>query len=725
MRVRPKPMPSCTVASITVLEKANFERLSDVDVASAVRAANASGLRVRLRPERVDHLELWIRGYGSTERHYRTWRKPIQGESRTLEVFRRIVVVARLHDDPHVLIKMFKDIPVADIEALLPHAEVEMSWRDRALLLGGGAGTLGTTALKISKIALSVAMLGKLAWIVLVGTAMIGYRTFAGYRRARSSRDSQRTKNLYFQNLSNNGAALATLIAMITQEELKEAILAYALCHNEAAENWTAVELVQRADELPRATAQRPLRFCCRGCSRNLAAVWAVLPDGFARPAGRGSGGAIARALEPTLLRRLSPRVLRENARAAAAGNTTIMPPMRPNHAPAAGGRRKPWVELRSAGMQTFIYERMIKGASPDAQPGDCVAVYDRRGELFGYGLYNPRSRITLRMLRFGGPELEGDFWERGIQRAATLRHETLRLPERTGAYRLVHAEGDGLPGLIVDRYADVLSVEVFSIGIWYRMEELLPLLHTAAGTRHHVVQVDERVQQLEGFHTKELRSSELPHSVNVTEDGVRFRVEFDLGHKTGFFCDQRENRKRLAGLTRDADVLDLCCYTGGFGLHAATNGKARSVTCVDLDEKAIALAKKNANLNQVRVDTVQSDVFGYMRQMQTNACTYDMVVLDPPKLIFGRRDEGEGERKYQDLNRLAAGLVRPGGLLLTCSCSGALDRGPFVELVLSSVRHAGRDCQVLDISGAAADHPISPRCPESAYLKAVWLRIL
>ena len=231
-----------------VLEKANFERLSDIDVVKAVRAASASGLRVRLHPNRVDHLELWIRGYGTTERCYRTWRKPIRGEPRTLEVFRRIVVVARLHDTPHVLVKMFKDIPVADIEALLPHAEVEMSWRDRALMLGGGAGTLGTTALKISKIALSFAMLGKVAWIVLVGAAMIAYRTFTGYRRARSARDSQRTKNLYFQNLSNNGAALATLIAMTTQEELKEAVLAYALCHKPDAENWTAAELAKQAN---------------------------------------------------------------------------------------------------------------------------------------------------------------------------------------------------------------------------------------------------------------------------------------------------------------------------------------------------------------------------------------------------------------------------------------------------------------------------------------------
>ncbi len=387
--------------------------------------------------------------------------------------------------------------------------------------------------------------------------------------------------------------------------------------------------------------------------------------------------------------------------------------------------RESPWVALRSAAYQTFIYQKMVDQASPGARPGDCVAVYDRRGALFGHGLYNPRSAISVRMLRFGEGALDEGFWRDVIGRAAALRRHRLGLDAVTNAYRLIHAEGDDLSGLVVDRYGDVLSVEVFSLGMWRLLDRLLPLLHEAAGTRHHRVHVDERVQRQEGFTAEPVVSDRCPGSVNVAEHGVRFRVQFEGGHKTGFFCDQRENRRRLAELARESSVLDVCCYSGGFGLCAKVLGGAAEVTCVDLDEAAVAMARVNANLNQVRVDTVQADAFTYMRQMQVNRRQYDVLVLDPPKLIFGRNDTEEGRRKYADLNRLAAGLVTPGGLLLTCSCSGAMGRDEFVSLVTASVRQAGRSVQILAVTGAGMDHPVSPRCSESSYLKAVWVRVL
>lgn len=381
-------------------------------------------------------------------------------------------------------------------------------------------------------------------------------------------------------------------------------------------------------------------------------------------------------------------------------------------------------MELRSVAYRPFIYQKMVKQVSSDAEPGVCVSVYDRRGALFGHGLFNPRSEIALRMLNFDATPIDGAFWQTAIDRAVQLRTRILRLKECTDACRLIHAEGDDLSGLIVDHYGDVLSLEIFSLGMWRLLPELLPILHAAAGTRHHTVRVDERVQQQEGFSAETIRSKGLPASVKVVEHGVRFQIEFERGHKTGFFCDQRENRLQLARMVGDASVLDLCCYTGGFGLYAKVLGKAREVTCVDLDEHAIALAKRNANLNQVRLDAVQADAFTYMRQMQSNERTYDVVVLDPAKLIPSRLEMEEGLRKYLDLNRLAASMVKPDGLLLTCSCSGALARSDFVELVLRATRQAGRESQILNLTGAGPDHPVSPRCPESAYLKAVWLRL-
>ncbi len=232
-----------------LLEKTNFEHLSDVQIEAAVHAANSRGLRVRLHPERVDYLAIWVRGRGTDERDRRTLRHPVRGETRTIDIFRRIAVLARLRDDPHIIIKLFKDIPIEDVEALLPHAEIEMTLRDRALLIGGSAGTLGSTAGKVFGLLKGMAALTSLLWVVLIGAAMLTYRTFMGYRRARSNRDSQRTRHLYYQNLGNNGAALHTLTSMIAQEELKEAVLAYAFCHQSSDQSWTPRELADRVAE--------------------------------------------------------------------------------------------------------------------------------------------------------------------------------------------------------------------------------------------------------------------------------------------------------------------------------------------------------------------------------------------------------------------------------------------------------------------------------------------
>jgi 23S rRNA (cytosine1962-C5)-methyltransferase len=211
---------------------------------------------------------------------------------------------------------------------------------------------------------------------------------------------------------------------------------------------------------------------------------------------------------------------------------------------------------------------------------------------------------------------------------------------------------------------------------------------------------------------------------VTIEENGVRYRVLFEGSHKTGFFCDQRDNRKRFATFTGGKSVLDVCCYTGGFGITALKTGGAAEATCVDLDEKAIATARDNANLNAVRPALVHSDAFGYLRQMATNGREYGVVVLDPPKLIPGRLDIAQGKRKYFDLNVLALGVVEPGGLLLTCSCSGLLSPEEFLILLRAAARKAGRSVQVLGMSGAAPDHPVGLEALEGAYLKAAWLRV-
>jgi 23S rRNA (cytosine1962-C5)-methyltransferase len=269
-----------------------------------------------------------------------------------------------------------------------------------------------------------------------------------------------------------------------------------------------------------------------------------------------------------------------------------------------------------------------------------------------------------------------------------------------------------------------VLSVEVFSLGMYQRIGPILALCAERLGTSHYRVNVDDRVAAQEDFSGRPLASPKLPPRVTIHEHGIRYRIHFDEAHKTGFFCDQRDNRRDLARYCAGRSVLDLCCYTGGFGLNALIRGQARQVTCVDLDEKAVALAKENGNANQVRLDTVHADAFGYMRQMAANSLSYGVIVLDPPKLIPDRDEIAPGKRKYFDLNVLAMKLVEPGGMLVTCSCSGLLAAADFLGILRAASRTAGRPAQLLAVTGASADHPVAIDTPESAYLKVAWLRM-
>ncbi len=385
---------------------------------------------------------------------------------------------------------------------------------------------------------------------------------------------------------------------------------------------------------------------------------------------------------------------------------------------------RTPWVQLKTFSYHPTLYPAMIRGASPDAKAGDLVSVYDKDGQPFGAGFYHPRARVPLRVLHHGIELFTEDHLLARLDRAIDLRLSLLNLPSTTNAFRVVHSDGDGLSGLVVDRFADVLSLGVHSLGVSQRLPRWLPLLHQRLGTRTAHVQVDERAARLEGIPTRAF-SKERPRPVKIEEHGVRYEVDFEEGHKTGFFCDQRENRRHLASFCAGKRVLDLCCYTGGFSLAAKILGKAEDVTGVDLDEDAIKQAQRNANLNQARVNWVHCDAFTWARQMQRNAERWDVVVVDPPKLVFDRDDTEGGMKKYEDLNTLAISLLRDNGLLVSCSCSGMLAAPDFEHLVIRAAHRHGRRLQILEQTGAGADHPVLSTCPESRYLKLLWSRVV
>jgi 23S rRNA (cytosine1962-C5)-methyltransferase len=399
-----------------------------------------------------------------------------------------------------------------------------------------------------------------------------------------------------------------------------------------------------------------------------------------------------------------------------------------------------PTVLLSKPSSHPNVFRKRIRSIEGNPQVGDWVAVYyedEEAGQvhLFAYGIYNPKSEVALRLVRWSSELPDEAYWDSIVERAIALRTDTLRLDHSTDTYRVIHAEADGVPGVVVDRYGDCLSAEVFSIAMAPRVEALLSSLARRLGTKHWLIQPSPHLQSQEGYLWSTRSNPELPSQVTVNENETQYRVHFGTGHKTGFFCDQRDNRLKLAEFAPGRTVLDLCCYTGGFAVMAAKRGGAAEVTGVDLDAEPLLTAKQNAGLNQVKIKFTQADAFAYMRDMLRAGKFYDIVVLDPPKLIRNRAELDEGTRKHFDLNRLAMQLVRPGGLMLTCSCAGLLHSADFTHLVRSAARSAfkptefnpnpvPRQMQILAHSGAAACHPVSSNCPETEYLKAMWLRL-
>lgn len=363
-----------------------------------------------------------------------------------------------------------------------------------------------------------------------------------------------------------------------------------------------------------------------------------------------------------------------------------------------------PRVELNveAAPGRIVYYRKMVRRS--DVEPGSLVEVFDRKGQAVGVGFYNPRSELAVRLL-------SGGDIERTLREAIEFREKTLRLPEVTDAYRVCHGEGDGLPGLVVDRYGPVHAIELHALGFF----RLLDRVRASFGNAF--VRASEEIQRLEGFR---LPVSAPPEGIVIREHELQYRIDFARGHKTGFFCDQRDNRRFLASLSSGRRVLDLCCYTGGFALSAARAGAER-VTAVDLDEEVLDTARQNARLNRVKVEFLHADLFNYLRQARE---TFDLIVLDPPKMAASRDDLPRAKKSYFDMNYLALKVLPPGGILVSCSCSGLVSEEDFLGILRAAAREAGRTLQVFRVAGAGPDHPVSSSYPEGRYLKTVFSQV-
>ena len=381
-------------------------------------------------------------------------------------------------------------------------------------------------------------------------------------------------------------------------------------------------------------------------------------------------------------------------------------------------------VRLRNAWRSShpWIFQRLVEKPAQRPKPGEVVDVVGVDGEFIGRGFYNGHSRIAIRILEIDpAVPIDAGWFSRKIADAVALRREVLRLDEVSDAWRVVHSEGDGLSGLVVDRYADLLVVEFFSAGMFRHREWIYEALREQfPGCRFHAF-ADEHVQKQESF---DFRGTEPAAPAIITEHGVKFRADPAGAHKTGFFADQRENRQWLSQQVVGKRVLDLCCNTGGFAVYAAVRG-ASEVVGVDIDEAVIDIAKGNAKLNGVRPRFVQADIFPWLRDAANRGDQYDVVILDPAKMTRDREQVIPALKKYLDMNKLALGVVAPGGLLATFSCTGLVSEEQFLDMLRRAAYFGGRTVQVLKVSGAGADHPFLAQVPESRYLKAVFCRVL
>ncbi len=382
--------------------------------------------------------------------------------------------------------------------------------------------------------------------------------------------------------------------------------------------------------------------------------------------------------------------------------------------------RRHPW-----------IFSGAIHDAEDGPASGQTVEVRSSRGDFLARAAYSPQSQIRARVWRFDDGPVDADFFRKRIQSAIQARVTFSPLLKREGpgvrsadALRLVHAESDGLPGLVVDRYADLLVMQCLTAGAEFWREAFADLLLAETGLKNIYERSDADVRELEGLPRRAgmLRGT-LPDSrITIHEHGLKFLVDFAQGHKTGFYLDQRLNRLRVRELAQGREALDCFCYTGGFTLNALA-GEAKSVLAVDASAGALALARENVALNHLpaeKVNFLEGDVFQVLRRLRDEGRTFDMIVLDPPKFAATAAQAEKASRGYKDINLLAFKLLRPGGMLVTFSCSGGVDAALFQKIVAGAALDAGAEVQIIERLSQAPDHPVSLYFPEGAYLKGL-----
>jgi 23S rRNA (cytosine1962-C5)-methyltransferase len=375
-----------------------------------------------------------------------------------------------------------------------------------------------------------------------------------------------------------------------------------------------------------------------------------------------------------------------------------------------------------------WVFSGAIEGAKGKPANGDIVRLVDAKGAFMAYGFYNDKSRVAVRLLEWDEAVEVNEQWFRNkVAVAVASRGEVLS--DDTNTCRLIFSESDYLPGLIVDKYAGHLAVQVLTSGIEKVLPVIIDELQRLLKPESIFDKSDAASREHEGLKTTNvvLAGSHPPERVEVRENGIVYNINIAEGQKSGFYCDQRDNRKLLAAHAKGKKVLDCFCYTGGFTLSCLQNGAA-SVTSVDSSALAIETLKENIKLNnfdEAKLTAIQSDVNKQLRQFKDDGEQFDIIVLDPPKYAPSRSALDRASRAYKDLNRLAMLLLNKGGLLATFSCSGAMNMETFKQVLAWAALDAGKQVQFIHQFCQPEDHPVRASFPEGEYLKGLLCRVL
>ncbi|QDT39312.1 class I SAM-dependent rRNA methyltransferase [Stratiformator vulcanicus] len=375
-----------------------------------------------------------------------------------------------------------------------------------------------------------------------------------------------------------------------------------------------------------------------------------------------------------------------------------------------------------------WVFDGAIDSVDADVTPiplGREAILETDRGEPLARGLFNPGSSLKLRLYSWDPEErLDAPFWGRRLDEAIRLRRRLFSDWGSESAFRLVFSEADGLSGLIVDRYGDYLLVQLTAGVLLPRLDMLLEELRQRLNPKGIWLRTEKGVTDTEGIDLsdRKLWGDAPPRPLFIKENGVTYGVDTEEGQKTGFFLDQRENRAAAAGYFRGGHLLDVCSYAGGFSLTALQKGSVDQATVVDVSKSALALCRANAELNGFadRIDEKQLDAWKALEEFQAAGTSFDAVVLDPPKMTRHRRGIDRALKGYFALNQLAVEVLKPGGILVTCSCSGLITGDDFLQMLATVAMRTGRRMRVLESRGASPDHPVAPNIPETEYLKCV-----